>query len=44
MLFILFVESPVKAVALCAGSGASILQDTESDLYVTGKNLLETGF
>ncbi|XP_058043693.1 NIF3-like protein 1 [Ahaetulla prasina] len=31
------LESSVKVVALCAGSGASILQDTESDLYVTGE-------
>ncbi|XP_013912838.1 PREDICTED: NIF3-like protein 1 [Thamnophis sirtalis] len=31
------LESSVKVVALCAGSGASILQGTESDLYVTGE-------
>ncbi|KAM6463278.1 NIF3-like protein 1 isoform 1-T2 [Liasis olivaceus] len=31
------LESLVKVVALCAGSGASVLQDTESDLYLTGE-------
>ncbi|NXF95307.1 NIF3L protein, partial [Eubucco bourcierii] len=31
------VESPVKKVALCAGSGSSILKGTEADLYLTGE-------
>ncbi|KAF7243679.1 NIF3-like protein 1 [Varanus komodoensis] len=31
------LESPVKVVALCAGSGASVLRGTESDLYLTGE-------
>lgn len=30
-------ESPVKVVALCAGSGSSVLQGTEADLYLTGE-------
>lgn len=31
------LESPVKVVALCAGSGSSILQGTDADLYLTGE-------
>ncbi|XP_061464031.1 NIF3-like protein 1 [Rhineura floridana] len=31
------LESQVKVVALCAGSGSSVLQGTESDLYLTGE-------
>lgn len=31
------LESPVKVVALCAGSGGSILQGVEADLYLTGE-------
>ncbi|XP_053217163.1 NIF3-like protein 1 [Podarcis raffonei] len=31
------LESQVKAVALCAGSGSSVLKGTESDLYLTGE-------
>ncbi|XP_066476010.1 NIF3-like protein 1 [Tiliqua scincoides] len=31
------LESRVKMVALCAGSGSSVLQDTEGDLYLTGE-------
>ena len=30
-------ESPVKVVALCAGSGSSVLQGTDADLYLTGR-------
>ncbi|NXP28893.1 NIF3L protein, partial [Scytalopus superciliaris] len=30
-------ESPVKTVALCAGSGSSVLKGTEADLYLTGE-------
>lgn len=33
-------ESQVKAVALCAGSGSSVLRGTEADLYLTGKPAL----
>ncbi|XP_051009807.1 NIF3-like protein 1 isoform X1 [Acomys russatus] len=31
------LESPVTTVALCAGSGGSILQGVEADLYLTGE-------
>ncbi|EFB29503.1 hypothetical protein PANDA_003920, partial [Ailuropoda melanoleuca] len=31
------LESPVKVVALCAGSGSTVLQGTEADLYLTGE-------
>ncbi|KAK2529641.1 Nif3l1 [Columba guinea] len=31
------LESPVKKVALCAGSGSSVLKGTEADLYLTGE-------
>ncbi|KAK2496715.1 hypothetical protein MC885_008099 [Smutsia gigantea] len=31
------LESQVKVVALCAGSGSSVLQGTEADLYLTGE-------
>ncbi|XP_048342393.1 NIF3-like protein 1 isoform X2 [Sphaerodactylus townsendi] len=31
------LESVVKAVAVCAGSGSSVLQGTEADLYLTGE-------
>ncbi|XP_042300054.1 NIF3-like protein 1 [Sceloporus undulatus] len=31
------LESQVKVVALCAGSGNSVLRGTESDLYLTGE-------
>ncbi|XP_038171376.1 NIF3-like protein 1 isoform X2 [Arvicola amphibius] len=31
------LESPVKVVALCAGSGGSVLQGVEADLYLTGE-------
>ncbi|MBW00334.1 NIF3-like protein 1, partial [Eschrichtius robustus] len=31
------LESPVKVVAVCAGSGSSVLQGTEADLYLTGE-------
>ncbi|NWH71614.1 NIF3L protein, partial [Piaya cayana] len=31
------LESPVKKVALCAGSGSSVLKGTEADLYFTGE-------
>ncbi|XP_059249140.1 NIF3-like protein 1 isoform X1 [Mustela nigripes] len=31
------LESPVKVVALCAGSGSKVLQGTEADLYLTGE-------
>ncbi|XP_066135847.1 NIF3-like protein 1 isoform X2 [Saccopteryx bilineata] len=31
------LESPVKVVALCAGSGSSVLQGAEADLYLTGE-------
>ncbi|NWR94842.1 NIF3L protein, partial [Furnarius figulus] len=30
-------ESPVKTVAVCAGSGSSVLKGTEADLYLTGE-------
>ncbi|XP_053135259.1 NIF3-like protein 1 isoform X2 [Hemicordylus capensis] len=31
------LESQVKVIALCAGSGASVLKGTEGDLYFTGE-------
>ncbi|XP_054826208.1 NIF3-like protein 1 [Eublepharis macularius] len=31
------LESQVKVVAVCAGSGTSVLQGTEADLYLTGE-------
>ncbi|XP_034863309.1 NIF3-like protein 1 isoform X1 [Mirounga leonina] len=31
------LESPVKVVALCAGSGSTVLQGMEADLYLTGE-------
>ncbi|KAJ6665259.1 hypothetical protein lerEdw1_004308 [Lerista edwardsae] len=31
------LESQVKTVALCAGSGSSVLKGTEGDLYLTGE-------
>uniref|UniRef100_A0A6G1S026 NIF3-like protein 1 n=1 Tax=Hypotaenidia okinawae TaxID=2861861 RepID=A0A6G1S026_9GRUI len=31
------LESPVKKVAVCAGSGSSILKGMEADLYLTGE-------
>ncbi|XP_074195976.1 NIF3-like protein 1 isoform X3 [Rhinolophus sinicus] len=36
------LESQVKAVALCAGSGSRVLRGTEADLYLTGKKPLMT--
>lgn len=33
------LESPVKVVALCAGSGGSVLQGVEADLYLTGRTI-----
>ncbi|XP_043433385.1 NIF3-like protein 1 isoform X1 [Prionailurus bengalensis] len=31
------LESPVRVVALCAGSGSTVLQGVEADLYLTGE-------
>lgn len=31
------LNSEIKTVALCAGSGSSVLKDVPADLYVTGK-------
>ncbi|XP_010222863.1 PREDICTED: putative GTP cyclohydrolase 1 type 2 NIF3L1 [Tinamus guttatus] len=31
------LESPVKKVALCAGSGSSVLKGVKADLYLTGE-------
>ncbi|XP_076253391.1 NIF3-like protein 1 isoform X2 [Rhynchophorus ferrugineus] len=33
------LESPIVSVALCAGSGASVLSGIEADLYLTGEML-----
>ena len=30
-------ESNIKSVAVCAGSGSSVLKDVVADLYVTGE-------
>lgn len=35
--FLYLEESQVKTVALCAGSGSSVLQGAEADLYLTGR-------
>lgn len=35
--FLYLAESQVKVVALCAGSGSSVLQGAEADLYLTGR-------
>ena len=35
--FLYHEESPVKVMALCAGSGSSVLQGTDADLYLTGR-------
>lgn len=37
-LFWYFSESSVCTVAVCAGSGASVLNGVKADLYVTGKH------
>ncbi|XP_063707851.1 NIF3-like protein 1 [Culicoides brevitarsis] len=31
------IESKIKTVAVCAGSGASVLSNTRADLYITGE-------
>lgn len=31
------LDSPVKTVAVCAGSGASVLQGVKADLFITGE-------
>lgn len=31
------LQSPVRSVAVCAGSGASVLRGIEADLYITGE-------
>lgn len=40
------MDSKVDSVALCAGSGASVLKGVKADLYLTGKKVLfiEQGF
>ncbi|XP_036175524.1 NIF3-like protein 1 isoform X2 [Myotis myotis] len=35
------LESQVKVVAVCAGSGSSVLQGAEADLYLTAANLYQ---
>lgn len=30
------LDSPLKTVALCAGSGSSVLKPVDADLYLTG--------
>lgn len=35
--FLCLKESQVKVVALCAGSGSSVLQGVKADLYLTGE-------
>ena len=37
-------ESPVKVVALCAGSGSTVLQGAEADLYLTGRTAFGSPF
>lgn len=31
------LNSPIKTVAVCAGSGSSVLRNTKADLYITGE-------
>lgn len=38
-LFLHFSESSVSTVAVCAGSGASVLSGVKADLYMTGRHL-----
>jgi dinuclear metal center YbgI/SA1388 family protein len=33
------LDSPIKTVAICAGSGASVLRGVKADLYLTGEML-----
>ena len=32
-----FIESMIGTIAVCAGSGASVLRGVSADLYITGK-------
>lgn len=34
------LKSKISTVAVCAGSGASVLKSVEADLYITGKHLI----
>lgn len=42
--FLYLEESTVKVVAVCAGSGSSVLQGTEADLYLTGRTAFGSFF
>ena len=42
--FLYLEASQVKVVALCAGSGSSVLQGTEADLYLTGRTAFGSFF
>ena len=35
--FIIFSDSPVSTIAVCAGSGSSVLAGVPADLFVTGE-------
>lgn len=39
-LLLYLPESSVSTVAVCAGSGASVLNGVRADLYITGENLV----
>ena len=34
---IFFIDSKIKTIAICAGSGAPLLKTTKADLYLTGE-------
>lgn len=42
--FLYLEASQVKVVALCAGSGSSVLQGAEADLYLTGRTAFGSFF
>ena len=35
--FCIFVDTVIKTVAVCAGSGSSVLKGVKADLYLTGE-------
>lgn len=43
-LVLYFPESSVSTVAVCAGSGASVLDGVRADLYITGTSEIFTAY
>ena len=37
MILYFFTDSPISTVAVCAGSGSSVLKGVTADLYITGE-------